>query len=149
MRGEWLRAPKFRAQTRTALLVLVAVVIAVIVVVNTGVWLTRTSSARLADNGVSTTGTPTGEVCSFEVKKYRGWYTQYAAMYAYTVNGRRHEVRGAARFGEVADVPTDATGVRVTYLPGKPTEAIAHDEHIQHTANKSRTIPKVTADCSK
>lgn len=149
MPGERPRAPKFRARIRTALLVLVAVVIALIVVVNTGLWLTRTSAARLADNGVSTTGTPTGEVCSFEVKKYRGWYTQYAAMYAYTVNGRRHEVRGTARFGEAADVPTGATGVRVRYLPGKPTEAIAYDEHIHHPDNKSRTIPKVTADCSK
>lgn len=149
MRGELPRPPKFRKPTRADFLVLFSVVIAVAVVVSIGVWLTRTSAARLADNSLNTTGTPTGEVCSFEVKKYRGWYTQYAAMYAYTVNGRRHEVRGAARFGEVTDVPTNATGVQVRYLPGKPTEAIAHDEHIQRAVNRSRTIPKVTLECSK
>jgi hypothetical protein len=149
MHAERLRAPKSRARTRAAFLTIVAAVLAVIVVVSIGVWLTRTSAARLADNGVNTTGTPTGEVCSFEVKKYRGWYTQYSAMYAYVINGRRHEVRGAARFSEAADVPTDTTGVEVRYLPDKPTEAIAHDERIQHTLNKSSTAPKVTVDCSK
>ncbi|MDM7886701.1 hypothetical protein QUG92_16450 [Curtobacterium sp. RHCKG23] len=144
---EPLRAPRFPARTKAALFVLTAVVIAVIVGASNGMWLTRTSAERLADDGVNTTGTPTGEICSFEVRKYRGSYTQYAAIYAYTVNGRRYEVKGAARFGEVADVTTDATGVEVRYLPEKPTEAIAHDERIQRTPNESQTTPKVTTDC--
>jgi hypothetical protein len=144
---EPLRAPRFPAPTSARLLVLLAVVMAVIVVASIGMWLTRTSAERLADDGVNTTGRPTGEICSFEVRKYRGSYTQYTAIYAYTVNGRRYEVKGAARFGEVADVTTDATGVEVRYLPEKLTEAVAHDERIQRTPNKSQTTPKVTTDC--
>jgi len=143
------RVPKIRAKSRVALLILAAIAISVIVLASMSTWLARTSAARLANDGVNATGTPTGEVCSFEVKKYRGSYVQYAAMYGYTVDGRRHETRGTARFGEAADVPTDAISVQVEYLPSNPIIAIAHDERIQHTPSKSHHLPKVITDCSK
>lgn len=144
-----LRASKIRVKSKAALLIFAAIAISAIVLVSMSLWLARTSAARLANEGVNATATATGEVCSFEVKKYRGSYVQYAAMYGYTVDGRRHETRGTARFGAAADVPTNATAVQVRYLPSNPTVAIAHDERIQHTPNKTHHVPKVTTDCSK
>ncbi|MGW8431390.1 hypothetical protein ACWGJ9_09710 [Curtobacterium citreum] len=105
---------------------------------------------QLANDGINTAGTPTGEVCQYRVKKYKGWDTQYSAMYAYTVHGQRHEVRGAATFDNLLDVPTAAEGVEVRYLPGKPTAAVAHDEAYQYRIMPAPTsMPKVTTDCSK
>lgn len=149
MKGHRVREPGSRTETRTALLVLAAVVVTIAVAVSVGVWLNRSSAARLADDGVDTPATPTGEVCAFEVKKYRGWITRYAAMYAYAVDGERHEVRGAAVFDDLVDVPTNASGIRVRYLPGDPTNAIAHDERIQHHQNGERRVPTVTDDCGR
>ena len=144
-----MRAPKIRAKSRVVLLILTAIAISIIVLASMSTWLARTSAARLANDGMNASGAPTGQVCSFEVKKYRGSYVQYAAMYGYTVNGRRHETRGTAHFGAAADVPTDATVVQVRYLPSNPTIAIAHDERIQHTPSKTHHVPKVITDCSK
>ncbi|WP_069712706.1 hypothetical protein [Curtobacterium sp. ER1/6] len=143
-----MNARELRPRNKAALFVLLAVATAIVVAVSIGMWWSRTGDARLADSGVDTKGTPTGEVCSFEVRKYRGSYTQYAAMYAYIVDGRRYEVRGAAHFEEPTDVPTDTTGVRVKYLPAQPTQAIAHDERIERSSARSGTAPKVTTDCA-
>ncbi len=140
--GSWRR-------NRVALLVLSAVVLGLAVAVSVGVWLERSGTARLAADGVDTPATPTGEVCRFEVKQYKGWTTRYAAMYAYTVDGDRHEVRGAAIFDDLLDVPTDASGVRVRYLPEEPTKAVAHDERIQDQRNEEHRIPPVTDVCSR
>lgn len=143
------RTPTLRKETRVALLVLAAVVVAVAIAMSIGMWLHRTDTARLVADGVDTPATPTGAVCRFEVKKYRGWVTRYAAIYAYSVDGERHETRGAADSGDLLDVPTDTSVVRVRYLPEDPTTAVAHDERIQDEPSDARSVPPVTDDCTQ